>query len=525
MTHQISIIIFILFSLAAKAQNITTIAGTGISGHSGDGGVATAANLQVLPRACTNTGGLVCVGGVSSNRIRHIDSDGIITTIAGISSGGFSGDGGFATSAQLNKPFDAALDTFGNILIIDYGNYRIRHIDRATGIINTIAGSGIAGSTGDGGPATLASITPYALCVDKMNNIYFIDNNGTKVRKIDHDGTITTIAGTGIGGFTGDGGPATNANLTMDYSICIDSSSNYLYLACNTRIRRINISTGIIETFAGTGASLYTGDNIPATSASFNVMTMCIDQKNNWLFIFDIINDRVHRINHEGIFSTIAGTGTAGYSGDGGLATAAQIFNPEGGVIDNCGNLIFGDKSNNRIRKVTYHPYATPSITISGVASATVGATVTLAATVTAGAGSYTISWLRNGVLLATTSTPSFTYTKGAGTDTITARLHPTVAYCSDTAASTPIIIAELPVGAASIQPLSAHIYPTPTTGTLHIQASAIMHQAQLQSLTGATLATYTPGTHQATISIAHLPPGIYTLRINHQYIYKVIKQ
>lgn len=510
------------FSLSiSNAQIINTFAGGG--SLLGDGGPATAARLDNPGGMIFNANGDLLIASGAGNRIRKISVDGTISTIAGTGTAGYSGDGGSATAATLRYPTSIAIDTVGNIFISEGLNYTIRKIDIATGTITTICGNGIRGYTGDGGPASSAQLYSAAyISFDKAGNLYIAESSINVIRRIDVSGIINTIAGTGISGYNGDGILASTAQLNLPVCVITNETGEIIISdQGNARIRKIN-TTGYISTISGDGTTSFSGDGGPAISAKLTPTNLKYDKAGN---LYVTGNYRVSKISTDGILNVVAGTGTASNTGDGGLATAATMHSPIDVVFDDCENMYISVNNHNRVRKVTYHPYATPSITISGVASATVGATVTVAATVTAGAGSYTISWLRNGALLATTSTPSCSYTKGPGTDTITARLHPTVAYCSDTAASTPIIIAELPVGAASIQPLSAHIYPTPTTGTLHIQASAIMHQAQLQSLTGTTLATYTPGTHQATISIAHLPPGIYTLRINHQYIFKVVKQ
>lgn len=522
MKKAITALCFMINSYMCYSQNINTFAGGGTL--LGDGGPATAARLDNPGGMIFNANGDLLIASGAGNRIRKISVDGTISTIAGTGTAGYSGDGGPATAATLRYPTSVAIDTLGNLYISDNQNYTIRKIEVATGTITTVCGNGTRGYTGDGGPASAAQLYgPEYISFDKAGNLYIAEISQNVVRKINTTGIISTIAGTGTLGYNGDGIPATAAQLYMPGNVAFDDDGN-LFIAelGNARIRKVT-PDGLISTIAGNGTGTYSGEGGPASAATFTPSYVKLTKNGD--FFITTRNFRVLKIGADGNINTVAGNGIMANSGDGGPATAASMHHPIDVVFDDCENMYISVNNHNRVRKVTYHPYASPSITISGVASATVGATVTVAATVTAGAGSYTISWLRNGVLLATTSTPAFSYTKGPGTDTITARLHPTVAYCSDTAASTPIIIAELPVGAASIQPLSAHIYPTPTTGTLHIQASAIIHQAQLQSLTGATLATYTPGTHQATISIAHLPPGIYTLRINHQYIYKVVKQ
>ena len=419
---QLVFLLLLVCSNRLNAQVITTIAGNGINMYTGDGGLATLARITPSPvRSVDKFGNIYIVSGNVSNRIRVISPAGIITTFAGTSTWGFSGDGGPASAAQLHYPYDAAVDTAGNVYIADHLNYRIRKVSATTHIINTIAGNGIAASTGDGGAATAASVVPYALCVDNAGNIYFIDGYGTKVRKIDASGIISTVAGTGTGGFSGDGGPATAANLVMNYGICLDSSNN-LYLACDTRIRRVDIATGVINTIAGTGFAAYTGDGVLATVASFNAMTLCMDKKMNILYIQDIGNDRVHKVDASGMFYTVAGTGVAGYSGDGGPATAAQLYNPEGAAVDACGNLYIGDNANYRVRKITFNPSPIATISISVAPNDTVcaGTPVTYTATTT-GASTAGYQWYKNGVLVpgATNATYTYAATAAEGGDSV----------------------------------------------------------------------------------------------------------
>lgn len=420
-THLLFMVLLVC-SNRLNAQIIKTIAGNGINMYTGDGGLATLARITPSPvRAVDKFGNIYIVSGNVSNRIRVISPAGIIATFAGTSTWGFSGDGGPASAAQLHYPYDAAVDTAGNVYIADHLNYRIRKVSATTHIINTIAGNGIAATTGDGGAATAASVIPYALCVDNAGNIYFIDGYGTKVRKIDTAGIISTVAGTGTGGFSGDGGPATAANLAMNYGICLDSSNN-LYLACDTRIRKIDIATGIINTIAGTGSTTYTGDGILATAASFVAMTLCIDASTSELYIQDIGHERVFKIDAAGMFYTVAGTGVAGYSGDGGPATSAQLYNPEGAAVDACGNLYIGDVANYRIRKITFNPSPIATISIAVAPNDTVcaGTPVTYTATTT-GASTAGYQWYKNGVAVpgATNATYTYAATVAEGGDSV----------------------------------------------------------------------------------------------------------
>ncbi len=521
------LLVLVFCAFKPQAQIITTCAGNGGTGTSGDGGAALAASIGIpTSGAFDQFGNYYFVGGVSNSRLRMVDTHGIIHTVAGVSTSGYSGDGGPATSAMLNNPYNVACDTFGNIYIADHLNYRIRKIDAVTMTISTVAGNGIAATTGDGMLATSASVVPYALCIDQANNVYFIDGYGTTVRKIDATGIITTVAGTGTGGFSGDGGPATNANLAMNYGICVDDANN-LYLACDTRVRKVNLSTGIITTIAGTGSSAYVGEGIPATAASFNVYSLCINRVDTALYVADIGNDRVYCINSSGLFQLITGTGTGGFSGDGGTSTAAQVYNPEGVAVDQCGNLYIADGNNHRIRKVTFNPPTTPTITLAGGASASVGATVTVTATVSGAGSDYVIKWFRNGVFFTSTTTPIVTYTKGSGDDAITARVVPEIIYCYDSTTSLEHIVAESDVAVRDLvsQNKSYVVYPNPAGNTVHVTSNAAIRKLSISDIIGRTVIKQSGQSKDVTIDISNLPKGMYILRLNDNYTQKVLKQ
>jgi len=336
----------------AKAQIITTIAGTiGSPGYSGDGGPAINARFNYPFGIAADNKGNIYVFDQLNAVIRKINPAGIISTFAGNGTVGYSGDGGPATAAQLSNHYSGnpAIDNAGNIYISDAGNFVIRKINRA-GVITTIAGNGSFGYSGDGGPARSAQITPRDLAVDNTGNVYFTDGQ-SRIRKVGTNGIITTIAGTGNFGFSGDGGPATAANIDAG-GIAVDNANNIYFTHVNTdRIRKIN-AAGIISTIAGIGMEGYSGDGGPATLAALKEpQDVHVDLSGN-IYIADY-NHTIRKINTSGIISTVAGTGTPGFSGDGGPATSAQLDYPVSVWVDSCGNIYIPDFWNQHvIRKV-----------------------------------------------------------------------------------------------------------------------------------------------------------------------------
>jgi hypothetical protein len=407
----------IICSVSVNAQTIELVAGDGSTLSGGDGGPALSAQVSYPASGCFDFVGNYYFGeNVASPRIRVISPLGIIKTIAGTGSFGYSGDGGPATAAKITSPAND-VDALGNVYIADYYNNRVRKVDATTGIISTIAGTGSATSTGDGGFAIAASLTPSDLEFDVTGNAYICD--GAKIRMINASGIINTIAGNGIPGYSGDGGPATNAQITVAYGICFDAVGN-LYIACNsgTRVRKINASTGIITTVAGNGVAAYTGDGIPATDAQIRAFDIVCDLSGN-LYIADEFNDRIRKVDAStGLISTIAGNGAPGYSGDGGLAISAGINGPEGLTIDECGNLYLADHFNNRIRKLVFSATALPIISITPIPNDTVcsGNPVTYT-TSTVGIGAPAYQWYVNGSPVSGTGS-TFTYSPATG-DTV----------------------------------------------------------------------------------------------------------
>jgi hypothetical protein len=332
---------------------ITTIAGNGQGGYSGDNGPALSAQIGNAGGMCfDNKGNFYIVQGATQNRIRIIDPFGIIRTFAGTGAQGFLGDNGPANNAQLNFPVDVACDSKGNIYIADGSNNRIRKVDTG-GFITTFAGNGVSGYSGDNGAAIAASLhTPYGLSFDKHDNLYFADYNNHVVRKVGTTGVITTIAGTGALGFSGDNGPAVNAKLFSPTDVVVDSMG-IIYIGDfqNNRVRKIDAS-GTITTIGGNGNGIYNGDSIPAITASISVWSLVIDKHDN-LYIADKSHARIRKINLiNGIITTVAGNGTPGFSGDNALATAAQLNYPEFLTVDKCGDLYISEVQNKRVRKV-----------------------------------------------------------------------------------------------------------------------------------------------------------------------------
>jgi sugar lactone lactonase YvrE len=333
---------------------LTLIAGTGIGSFSGDGGPAINADIRFPQAIAVDAAGNVFIADTDNNRIRRIDSaTGIITTVAGNGVAGFAGDGGAATAAQLDAPFAVALDSAGNLFIADANNNRIRRVDAASGVISTVAGNGIDDFAGDGGPATSASLSgPSAVAVDASGNIFIGDTNNSRVRLVTAaTGIISTVAGNGMFAFAGDGGPATAASLNGPSGLALDVSGN-LFIAdsFNSRVRLVIAATGIISTFAGNGSFAFGGDGGPASSASLSFPQGLLVTGTGDLLIADVSNNRIRRVDGASqIITTVFGSGDIG---DGGLATAAHFVVPLDGVVDASGNLFIADANNSRIRRV-----------------------------------------------------------------------------------------------------------------------------------------------------------------------------
>ena len=329
---------------------ISTLAGTGEDGYSGDGGPAAEAQLSLPFSVAADGAGNIYIAG--NDRIRKVDAVGNISTFAGIGIRGYIGDGGPATAARLNAPQGVAADAAGNVYIADTGNNRIRRVD-AAGVIATVAGTGIRGYSGDSGPAVSAYLHyPAGVAADSEGNIYIADTENHRIRKVGAEGNISTVAGSAGFGLSGDGGPATAAEFVFPADVAVDSAGN-LYIADteNHRIRRVD-ARGYIATFAGAEAYGFSGDGGPSNLARLNFpQDAAVDGVGN-VYIADTFNHRIRKVDANGYIATFAGTGIPGYSGNGGPAAEAQLNIPEGVAVDGIGNVYIADTGNNRIRKV-----------------------------------------------------------------------------------------------------------------------------------------------------------------------------
>jgi subtilase family serine protease len=342
--------------------DITTVAGNGFFGFNGDDGPAVGASLVGPPGVTVDSAGNLFIADQSNQRVRKVDAvTGVITTVAGNGSFDFSGDGGPAISAGLALPGDVAVDSGGNVFITDLSNRRVRRVDAVTGVITTVAGDGNTGFSGDGGPATSASFSaPSGVAVDSVGNLFIADDANQRVRRVDAaTGVITTVAGNGTQGFSGDGGPATGASLSSPENVAVDSEGN-LFIAdlANHRVRRVDAVTGVITTVAGNGTAGFSGDGGPATSASLASPSGVAVDSNGDLFIADRSNQRVRKVDaSSGVITTVAGSNALpGFSGDGGLATNARLADPFDVAVNSAGNVFIADFSNDRVRLVTWLP-------------------------------------------------------------------------------------------------------------------------------------------------------------------------
>ncbi len=385
-----------------QSGTISTYAGTGIAGFSGDGGPASSAMLNYPVGMTFDAAGDIIFADVGNNRIRKIDTSGNISTIAGNGIAGYSGDGGPATQASMNEPWGAVYDSSGNLYISDYLNNVIRKVD-TTGTITTYAGNGTQGYCGDGGLATQACLnSPKGLAIGPNTTLYIADSFNHRVREVNSAGSIRTIAGNGQNGFSGDGGQATQAMIGVPRGLALTNGILYIANGGNARVRGVTLKSGIIHTLVGsiagydgdnhaplatqffvpdgivslpgstmliadrdnarvrlfsggtvkTKAGGYIGDGHPATSAALVFpQGIAFDGAGN-LFVAEFAGNRIRKVDTHGRISTVAGNGVSGYTGDGGPATSAEIYAPQAVIIDAANNLFISDQYNNVIRKV-----------------------------------------------------------------------------------------------------------------------------------------------------------------------------
>lgn len=342
----------------AQSGIIITVVGTGKGAFGGDNGPATAAALNLPRKVLLDKDGNILIADTNNHRVRLVDArTGIIRTVAGNGNKGFSGDGGMATNASLSGPLGLALGPDGILFVADSGNNRIRKVDLKNSSISTIVGGGMPGmpKNGDDGPANRAFLSnPQDLVIDGTNNLLIVDSNNSVIRAVNRNGTIKTIVGSGMSNFSGDGGPVSRAGIDIPFSggVISDRQGNIFFIdQTNNRIRKID-RNGIITTVAGNGQMGFSGDGGPATSASITMpFGITIDPLGN-LIIADTGNHRIRRVDRSGIINTIVGTGMPGFNGDGGPATSAMLMAPMAVAADRTSGLLIADSGNNRIRQV-----------------------------------------------------------------------------------------------------------------------------------------------------------------------------
>jgi uncharacterized protein (TIGR03437 family) len=339
----------------ASSGSISTYAGNGTLSYSGDGGAAIQAQLNNPQGVAADSSGNLYVADTLNNVVRKVSPNGTISNFAGNGGAGSSGDGSAATSAQLHGPEGLTVDAAGNLFIADTLNAKVRKVSAASGVITTVAGSGTPGSGGDGSAAASAQLNlPIGVAVDAAGNVYIADFGNSRVRKVSASGaTIGTVAGNGSTGYSGDGGPAAKAQLNGPQGVAVDAAGN-LYIADteNNAIREVT-PAGLIATVAGNGLAGYSGDGGQATSAQVgNPVGVTVDAAGD-IFTLDASN-RVRQVYPNGLIATIAGNGSLGYTGDGGLATQAQFNSPSAIALGNNGNLYVADEANNAVRLLQY---------------------------------------------------------------------------------------------------------------------------------------------------------------------------
>ena len=339
---------------AVQAEGtIVTVAGTGSDGATGDGGSATAAAINHPRGIAVLADGSFVFAQPFIPMVRRVSPDGAISTSVGTGERGYAGDGGPATQARLDLVHGVAALPDGSFVVDDMGNNRIRRV-WPDGTITTVVGTGENAFRGDGGPAAVAAIAlPRGVAARPNGELLIADTGNARVRSVSPAGVINTVAGTGESGFSGDGGPATAARLRRPFGVAPLPGGGFLIADLdNNRIRRV-AADGTIATVAGTGEARFSGDGGPAVAASLNLPHAVATLPDGGFLIADTYNHRVRRVDPSGRITTVAGSGAAGYSGDGGLATAAQLNLPKAlAVLPDGSGFLVGDAANNRVRLV-----------------------------------------------------------------------------------------------------------------------------------------------------------------------------
>jgi len=331
---------------------ITTVAGNGTPGESGRGGLACRAQLNWPRDMAIAVDGNLYIADTRNHSIAKVSSDGIISTVVGSGASGYSGDGGRAARAQLNGPRDVEVGADGSLYIADTSNHCIRKVT-PDGVITTLAGTGTSGYGGDGASGANAQLAfPQDVALGADGSLYIADTANHRIRQVTREGTIRTVAGTGVLGYSGDGGAAVRAQLARPRGVSVDTEG-CLYIGDteNHCVRKVT-PDGTITTVAGNGTKGYSGDGGAATRAQLAWPRGVVVDADGCLFIADCGNSLIRKVAPDGTISTVGGTGAEGYSGDGGPALCAQLADPHGILLDVHGNLYIAEPRNHCIRKV-----------------------------------------------------------------------------------------------------------------------------------------------------------------------------
>ena len=535
-TKYLLIIIVLLLSKITTGQIITTIAGNGTANYVSSNNNSLTNGIGYPLRAAFDKMGNYYFASYDLHRVFKVDNSGIISCIAGTGIAGFSGDSGLAIAAKLNTPLFIAIDSSNDIFISDCYNHRVRRIDHITGIITTYAGSGAVGLgngsySGDSSIAINATFNgTYGLCFDTTWNLYIADCYNGRVRKVDAlTHIVNTVVGNGVLGFSGDNNLAINAELNAPVGICIDNNSSLIIAdgLTNNRVRKVNVA-GIISTIAGNGSTAYLGDSVLATNTGFSQLYDVATDKANRVFIADRAHNRIRMIDSAGIVHTIVGTGVAGFSGDSGIATNAQIYYCEGISFDKCGNLYISDFANRRIRKVWFNtdtlPHSAEAITPNDTVST--GTQVTTTASINTGTIT-SCQWIKNGINTGTNSS-SYTYTPTNGDSVyciVTVRACTGRMYTDTTTAIH--ITVNSGVGVASTTNYTNYTYPNPVHDVLQVETTEAQ-QYVLHNLMGVAILQGTVDKNNS-IDMKAIPSGIYLLQLTNtqgqREVVRVVKE
>jgi len=527
-------------SYHANAQLIanTVVCSTGVAGYSGDNGPAILAKMNGPIYINADGYGAYYVSDAVNNVVRKVDAFGIITTFAGNGTAGFSGDTGPATAASVNYVAGMAIDAVGNVYLSDRANNRIRKVS-TSGVITTFAGTGAAATSGDGGPATAASFNaPYGISFDTSGNLYVVEQDGGVIRKISPAGIVSPFAGDGGFGFGGDSGPATVATFHSPQCIYVSHAGDvYLNDQGNHRLRKIS-STGIITTIAGDGSVGYGGDGGPSTAAVVNLMGDITMDAAGTLYFSDDYGDRLRQISTSGIINTFAGNGIGGHTGDGGLATSAQFDWPNGLTMSCGGVLLTCEINNNDVRRIgpaNEHPhFITPADTLHPCVDFIINSLDTLLGIQDTDA-CQGLSWtilsapahgVVTGLPARTMSTGGITYPSGViytpvvyftGIDSFTVVVFDGV----DTSMRKIYVNASsCPTGVANVTGVEQQmtVMPNPSQGTFSLvltSSDAFTGEAIVTNMTGQRVAAFAVSSNKDNDIHLTAPSGVYFITVN----------